>query len=92
MSENQQDSHEDTAAGISDDQLPEDLVPSDDNPLAEGLPAGERADDELLTSGKHPEDEEGNQPDADEDTSDSDEGAGGYEGDDSSATDPSDDE
>jgi hypothetical protein len=62
MSENQQDSHEDTAAGISDDQLPEDLVPSEDNPLAEGLPP-EEADRDLLTEGKHAEDDEGKQPD-----------------------------
>ncbi len=37
--------------GISDDQLPEDLVPSEDNPLAQGLEAGEQVDD-LLVSGK----------------------------------------
>ena len=29
---------DESSVGISDDQLPEDLVPSEDNPLAEGLP------------------------------------------------------
>lgn len=37
--------------GIDDDQLPEDLVPSEDNPLAEGLGDDETVDD-LLTGGK----------------------------------------
>ena len=30
--------------GITDEQLPEDLRPGEDNPLAEGLPPGETAD------------------------------------------------
>lgn len=38
-------------SGIDDDQLPDDLVPGDDNPLAEPLPDGERAG-ELLEEGK----------------------------------------
>ncbi len=29
---------DESSVGIFDDQLPEDLVPSEDNPLAEGLP------------------------------------------------------
>lgn len=35
--------HEDEGkqAGIPDEDLPDDLVPGDDNPLAEGLPDGE---------------------------------------------------
>jgi len=37
--------------GISDDQLPEDLVPGEDNPLAEGLEPGETAGD-LYEDGK----------------------------------------
>ncbi|ANH40205.1 hypothetical protein I601_3806 [Nocardioides dokdonensis FR1436] len=37
-------------AGISDDQLPPDLVPSEDNPLAEGRPSGE--DSDVLDEGK----------------------------------------
>jgi hypothetical protein len=37
--------------GISDDQLPEDLVPSEDNPLAEGLGDGESPGD-LLHDGR----------------------------------------
>lgn len=35
-----------------DDLLPADLAPSDDNPLAEGLPDGETAGD-LRHEGKH---------------------------------------
>ena len=52
-------SSEETAGdtGISDDQLPEDLQPGDDNPLAEGLEptetAGDLAPGELLQEGKH---------------------------------------
>ncbi len=37
--------------GISDEELPEDLQPSEDNPLAEGLDDGETVDD-LLADGK----------------------------------------
>lgn len=44
---------------ITDDQLPQDLVPADDNPLAEGLEDGETVDG-LLDEGK----------DADESTKD----------------------
>lgn len=45
--------------GITDDQLPDDLVPGEDNPLAEGLPPGEAPDEDLLTSGKGAEGAEG---------------------------------
>jgi len=38
--------------GIGDEQLPEDLQPGEDNPLAEGLEPGETAG-ELLEDGKH---------------------------------------
>ena len=69
MSENQQESNEEITTGISDDQLPEDLVPSEDNPLAEGLPP-EEANRDLLTEGKHAEDEEGKQPDTEESATD----------------------
>jgi hypothetical protein len=48
--------------GISDDQLPEDLQPSEDNPLAEGLDEGETAGD-LLEEGKDAEVNEGDQGD-----------------------------
>ena len=48
MSENQPESEPTT--GISDDQLPPDLVPGEDNPLAEGLPDGEGP--EVLQGGK----------------------------------------
>ena len=46
-----QDTGESTGEGISDDQLPDDLVAGDDNPLAEGLPPGETVGD-LLAEGK----------------------------------------
>jgi hypothetical protein len=36
---------EDDSAGISDEQLPEDLQPSEDNPLAEPLTEEEAPDD-----------------------------------------------
>lgn len=39
------------ASGIGDEQLPADLQPGEDNPLAEGLEPGERAGD-LLNEGK----------------------------------------
>jgi hypothetical protein len=48
--------------GIDDEQLPEDLQPSEDNPLAEGLEDRETAGD-LLEEGKGPE----RSPDQDED-------------------------
>jgi hypothetical protein len=58
MSENESEQDE---TGISDDQLPDDLVPDEDNPLAEGLDDGETVDD-LLDGGKGPEQDD---PDAD---------------------------
>ena len=53
MSEHESEQDE-TETGISDDQLPDDLVPDEDNPLAEGLEPGETVDD-LLDGGKEPE-------------------------------------
>ena len=45
--------------GIDDDQLPDDLRPGEDNPLAEGLDdtetAGDLAPGELLDEGKKPD-------------------------------------
>ena len=61
-------SEEEAGTGITDDQLPDDLVPSEDNPLAEGLDDGESAGD-LLEEGKDAEDDEGDEAD----TQDSDE-------------------
>jgi hypothetical protein len=52
--------------GITDDQLPEDLVPSEDNPLAEGLDPDEVPDDVDLLEGKDAEESESD--DATEDT------------------------
>ena len=52
-------SEEQGGHGIDDDQLPEDLRPGDDNPLAEGLDdaetAGDLAPGELLEEGKKPD-------------------------------------
>ena len=52
-------SDEDEDRGIGDDELPEDLQPGEDNPLAEGLDDGETAGDlepgELLEEGKTPD-------------------------------------
>jgi len=48
--------------GITDEQLPEDLQPGEDNPLAEGLDDGETAGD-LLKEGK---DAEIDEPDNDD--------------------------
>lgn len=46
----------DGGVGIGDDELPEDLVPSEDNPLAEAPEPGEQVDD-LLEDGKPPAEE-----------------------------------
>jgi hypothetical protein len=42
----------DDAAGITDEQLPEDLRPSEDNPLAQPLDEDEALDDLDVTGGK----------------------------------------
>ena len=65
--ESKDESTDSSGVGISDDQLPEDLVPSEDNPLAEGLPDGETVGD-LLNEGKHAENTKGDQADDDADT------------------------
>jgi hypothetical protein len=61
--------------GIEDDQLPEDVRPGEDNPLAEGLDSGETAGDigpgELLEEGKSTDGEDG---DSEHDGSEHDEG------------------
>ncbi len=52
--------------GIDDEQLPDDLVPGDDNPLAEGLEDGETVED-LMDGGKPVErssDDESDDPDS----------------------------
>ncbi|MCW2813520.1 MAG: hypothetical protein JWN84_975 [Nocardioides sp.] len=53
MSESENES---APEAISDEQLPEDLRP-DENPLAGGLEPGETVDD-LLTGGKHADQDE----------------------------------
>ncbi|QCW50605.1 hypothetical protein FE634_09595 [Nocardioides dongxiaopingii] len=60
MSESENES---APEGISDEQLPADLVPGDDNPLAGGLDDGETVDD-LLTGGKTAEQPEETDVDA----------------------------
>ena len=42
-------SEQDGALGVTDDQLPDDLRPSDDNPLAQ--PAGDDVPEDILTEG-----------------------------------------
>ena len=49
---NNENENESGGLGIDDDQLPEDLVPSDDNPLAESLDPDEAKDVDLLGEGK----------------------------------------
>ncbi|GAB4006330.1 hypothetical protein [Nocardioides ultimimeridianus] len=44
MSEHEAQEQEAAPMGIPDEALPEDLVAGEDNPLAEGLPAGETAE------------------------------------------------
>jgi hypothetical protein len=59
MTENTSHDDEGSQLGISDDQLPEDLRPSEDNPLAGGLDDAETAGDVgpggLLEEGKKPD-------------------------------------
>lgn len=51
MSESEPEKQSEQAtSAIPDEQLPPDLVPGEDNPLAEGLPDGEGS--ELLEGGK----------------------------------------
>lgn len=50
MSENETETSDDSV-GISDDQLPDDLQPTDENPLAQELDPDERPDD-LMEGGK----------------------------------------
>ena len=58
-------SEEGTEVGVPDEALPDDLVPGEDNPLAEGLPAGEKPHD-VLEDGKEAH-VEGEQPPEDPD-------------------------
>lgn len=61
--------HETTGdqTGLGDERLPEDLRPTEDNPLAEGLDEGETVDD-LLEDGKPAEQMEGGDAGDDRDT------------------------
>jgi hypothetical protein len=53
--------------GIEDERLPEDLRPTEDNPLAEGLEEGDTVDD-LLEDGKKAEQMEDRDESEDSDT------------------------
>ncbi len=64
---------EEEEIGISDDQLPDDLQPSEDNPLAEGLDDGDTVDG-LMDGGKGAETSEPDESDDESsDNQDSDE-------------------
>ena len=76
MSEQSDEKSTEATTGISDDQLPPDLVPGDDNPLAKGLEDGESPGD-LLEDGKPAE-------------QDADDGDDGDDGDDKAGEDPED--
>jgi len=52
--------------GIDDEQLPDDLQPSEDNPLADGLEEDERVDD-LLAEGKGDDSDESDESDDEND-------------------------
>lgn len=74
MSESEREQPEQTTSGIPDEQLPPDLVPGEDNPLAEGLPDGEGA--ELLEDGKTADEmDDTSDEDADEDAEQDEPGA-----------------
>lgn len=74
MTDSDTDSTDSTTVGIPDEELPEDLVPDDDNPLAEGLPDGETVDG-LLTEGKGGEEESSGEEEASGEGDDSADGA-----------------
>lgn len=65
MTNSEDESGAEPAVGISDDQLPEDLVPGEDNPLAESLEDGDTVDD-LLADGSPTEEPTGDGPGATE--------------------------
>jgi hypothetical protein len=65
-------SNSEEETGIPDEQLPDDLVPSEDNPLAEGLEDGESAGD-LLEEGKGADETDDGDEGDEEDTDDSEE-------------------
>ena len=65
-------SNSEEETGIPDEQLPDDLVPSEDNPLAEGLDDGESAGD-LLEEGKDADETDDGDEGDEEDTDDSEE-------------------
>ncbi len=73
MSESSNEQTEDEA-GISDEQLPEDLQPSEDNPLAEPLTEEEAPDDmddlDMMGGGSSNESDEGSDESGDEQATD----------------------
>ncbi len=76
-------SEQDPTTGIDDDQLPEDLRPSEDNPLAEPLGDGEgvKSLEELdMEGGKAPEESEHGESDPEDSDPDEQPDAGGGDG------------
>lgn len=70
------ESKDEPEIGVGDDQLPEDLVPGEDNPLAEGLDDEETVDD-LLTGGKTAEESEGDTDEGSDEGSEESDGSQG---------------
>ena len=63
---------ENETEGISDENLPEDLQPSEDNPLAEPLDDDVEVDDLDMDGGKTPEESEESEDSDDSDDADRD--------------------
>ena len=61
---------ENESEGISDDKLPEDLQPSEDNPLAEPLDEDVDVEDLEMDGGKTPEESDDEDASSDDDTAD----------------------
>lgn len=66
------DETDETIGEIADEQLPDDLRPGEDNPLAAGLEEGETVDD-LLEGGKDAEQMEHDENDENDETDETDE-------------------
>jgi hypothetical protein len=73
MSEQSNDKSEDDAVGISDEQLPDELLPSEDNPLAEPLSEEEAPDDidelDMMGGGSDNDSDSDSDDDSDEERS-----------------------
>jgi hypothetical protein len=73
MSEQSNEKSEDDAVGISDEQLPDELLPSEDNPLAEPLSEEEAPDDidelDMMGGGSDNDSDSDSDDDSDEERS-----------------------